>query len=462
MKALVAGAVSLFAAPGALAQDVADGAAQAAINTGDTAWILVATALVMVMTPAGLALFYGGLTQNKHVLNTIGMSYMAFCTGSLTWVLIGYSLAFSEGNAVIGGLDHLLLGGLGVNDVSGTIPTLLFAMFQGTFAAITVAIVSGSIIERVRFSTWGLFTVLWVILVYAPVAHWVWGGGFLSNSGEMDFAGGTVVHINAGVAGLVLSYLVGKRRQHSLEEVRKPSSIKFMILGSALLWFGWFGFNGGSQLAADGIAANAMLVTNISACAGALVWLSIEWFIVKKPTLIGMASGAVSGLVGITPASGFVDAPGALAIGVISGLVGYWGVVHLKSMMNHDDTLDAFGIHGLVGIAGALATGIFANPAINGGAGLLYGNPIQLWIQLKAVLITIGYSAAATFVVWKVCTLFTGGGRVDEELELEGMDIGYHGEHHIVLEETNIVPRGETNGSRLRESNGKVEEPQPA
>ncbi len=426
--------LSVFGAISAVAQE-----AEATINSGDTAWLLIATALVMLMTPAGLALFYGGLTQNKHVLNTIGMSYMAFCTGTIVWIVVGYSLAFGEGNAFIGDFSAIFLNGIGVNDVSGSIPTLLFVAFQGTFAAIAVAIVSGSIIERVRFSTWGIFSVLWVIAVYAPIAHWVWGGGFLSESGEMDFAGGTVIHINAGVAGLVLSYIVGKRMEHSLEEVRKPSSIKFMILGSALLWFGWFGFNGGSQLAADGIAANALLVTNIAACAGALVWLTIEWFIVKKPTLIGMASGAVSGLVGITPASGFVDVSGALAIGIISGLVGYWGVVHLKSMIKHDDTLDAFGIHGLVGIAGALLTGVFANPEVNGGAGLLYGNPMQLWVQAKAVLITIAYSAVATFIVWKIASLITRGDRIDEDLELEGMDIGYHGEHHMVMEENQIV-----------------------
>jgi Amt family ammonium transporter len=426
--------LSVFGAISVYAQE-----AEATINAGDTAWLLIATALVMLMTPAGLALFYGGLTQNKHVLNTIGMSYMAFCTGTIIWVVIAYSLAFGEGNAFIGDFGNVLLKGIGVNDVSGTIPTLLFVVFQGTFAAIAVAIVSGSIIERVRFSTWGVFSALWVIIVYAPIAHWVWGGGFLSNSGEMDFAGGTVIHINAGVAGLVLSYLVGKRMNHSLEEVRKPSSIKFMILGSALLWFGWFGFNGGSQLAADGIAANALLVTNVAACAGALIWLTIEWFIVKKPTLIGMASGAVSGLVGITPASGFVDVSGALAIGIISGIVGYWGVVHLKSMVKHDDTLDAFGIHGLVGIAGAILTGVFANPEINGGAGLLYGNAIQVWVQTKAVLITIAYSAVATAIVWKACELITRGGRVEEELELEGMDIGFHGEHHMVVEESKIV-----------------------
>lgn len=425
--------ILLLGSSSAFAQEVAT------INSGDTAWMLIATALVMLMTPAGLALFYGGLTQNKHVLNTIGMSYMAFCTGTIVWVIAGYSLAFGEGNAWIGDFSHFLLADIGVNDVSGSIPSLLFVVFQGTFAAIAVAIVSGSVIERVRFSTWGVFSVIWVLAVYAPIAHWVWGGGFLSNSGEMDFAGGTVIHINAGVAGLVLSYLVGKRKGHSLEEVRKPSSIKFMVLGSALLWFGWFGFNGGSQLAADGIAANAILVTNIAATAGALIWLTIEWFIVKKPTLIGMASGAISGLVGITPASGFVDVSGALAIGIISGIVGYWGVVHLKSMVNHDDTLDAFGIHGLVGIAGALLTGIFANPAVNGGAGLLFGNPGQFWIQAKAVIITIIFSAIATAIVWKLSELITRGGRINEELELEGMDIGYHGEHHMVVEENKIL-----------------------
>ena len=412
----------------------------ASIDTGDTAWMLIATALVMLMTPAGLALFYGGLTENKHVLNTIGMSYVAFCTGTITWVVIGYTLAFSNGGAIIGNLDHLMLAGIGVTDVSGTIPTILFVVFQGTFAAIAVAIVSGSIIERVRFSTWSVFSVLWVILVYAPIAHWVWGGGFLSNSGELDFAGGTVIHINAGVAGLVLSYLVGKRRNH-MEEVRKPSSIKIMVLGSALLWFGWFGFNGGSQLAADGIAANALLVTNVAACAGALVWLMIEWFIVKKPTLIGMASGAISGLVGITPASGFVDVSGALVIGAVGGMVGYLGVVRLKSWVGHDDTLDAFGIHGLVGIAGAILTGVFANPAINGAAGLLYGNPMQVWVQTKAVLITILFSGVATFLVWKVSALITSGGRIPEELELEGMDIGYHGEHHVMLEDSKIYAK---------------------
>lgn len=406
----------------------------ASIDTGNTAWMLMATALVMLMTPAGLALFYGGLTQSKSVLNTVGMSYIAFIVASLVWVIIGYSLSFSEGNWFIGGFDNLMLKNIHINDlVSGAnIPQLLDVAFQGTFAAIAVAIVSGSIIERVRFSTWILFSVLWVIFVYAPVCHWVWGSEeFLA--GDLDFAGGTVIHINAGISGLVMALLVGRRL--NLHEERKPSSIKFMILGSALLWFGWFGFNGGSAYGANASAANAILVTNVAACTGGVIWLIIEWFIIKKPTLIGIASGAISGLVAITPAAGFVGIPGALIIGAVGGVVGYFGVVKLKEYFKHDDTLDAFGMHGLVGIVGALLTGVFANPNIDpSGVGLIYGNPDQFFIQLKSVAATIVYSSAGTFVIYKSVALVTRGGRITEEMELEGLDIGYHGEAHITIE----------------------------
>jgi len=400
------------------------------LDTGDTAWMLMATALVMLMTPAGLTLFYGGLTQRKSVLNTIGMSYTAFCTASLVWVVVGYSIAFGGGDdPYFGSFEYLMLWNIGVNDLTGTIPTLLFVVFQGTFAAIAVALVSGAIIERVKYSTWFFFSILWVILVYAPVAHWVWSdAGFLLAHGELDFAGGTVIHINAGIAGLVLSFMLGKRNDHSRLSTR-PASIKLMILGSALLWFGWFGFNGGSQLGADGITANALLVTNVAAACGGLAWLLIEWTTVhKRPTLIGSASGVVSGLVGITPAAGFVDASGAIAIGVVSGAVGYYGVVKLKQILGYDDTLDVFGIHGLVGIWGAVATGIFANPDINGAAGLLYGNPGQVLTQLYGVGVTIFYSAIVTAILYKIATLFTQGGRVKEEIEKEGMDLAYHGE----------------------------------
>ncbi len=400
-----------------------------AINSGDTAWMLISSALVMLMTPAGLTLFYGGLTQRKSVLNTIGMSYTAFCTASVVWVVIGYSIAFSGDGAYFGNFDYLLLKGITITDVEGTIPTLLFVFFQGTFAAIAIALVSGSIIERVRYSTWFVFSILWVILVYSPVTHWVWGGGFLSQLGELDFAGGTVIHVNAGVAGLVLVYLLGNREGYKKTSVR-PASVKLMILGSALLWFGWFGFNGGSQLAADGIAANALLVTNVAAACGGLAWLLIEWFTTSsKPTLIGSASGVVSGLVGITPAAGYVDVSGALVIGLGSGLVGYFGVVKLKKWLGYDDTLDVFGIHGLVGAFGAIATGIFANPMINeGNVGLLYGNPGQVWIQVQSVLYVSLYSAIATFIIYKVISLIFGTGRVSEEVEKDGMDMAYHGE----------------------------------
>ena len=400
-----------------------------AINSGDTAWMLISSALVMLMTPAGLTLFYGGLTQRKSVLNTIGMSYTAFCTASVVWVVIGYSIAFSGDGAYFGNFDYLLLKGITITDVEGTIPTLLFVFFQGTFAAIAIALVSGSIIERVRYSTWFVFSILWVILVYSPVTHWVWGGGFLSQLGELDFAGGTVIHVNAGVAGLVLVYLLGNREGYKKTSVR-PASVKLMILGSALLWFGWFGFNGGSQLAADGIAANALLVTNVAAACGGLAWLLIEWFTTSsKPTLIGSASGVVSGLVGITPAAGYVDVSGALVIGLGSGLVGYFGVVKLKKWLGYDDTLDVFGIHGLVGAFGAIATGIFANPMVNeGNSGLLYGNPDQVWIQIQSVLIVSLYSAVATFIIYKVISLIFGTGRVSEEVEKDGMDMAYHGE----------------------------------
>jgi Amt family ammonium transporter len=390
--------------------------------------MLIATALVMLMTPAGLTLFYGGLTQRKSVLNTIGMSYTAFCTATVVWVVIGYSLAFGSGNGFIGGFDYFMLRNIKITDLSGTIPHLLFVMFQGTFAAIAVALVSGSIIERVKFSTWIIFSILWVALIYSPIAHMVWGGGILSNHGELDFAGGTVIHINAGISGLVLVYLLGNRTNHEKEE-HKPSSTKLMLLGSSLLWFGWFGFNGGSQLAADFVAANALLVTNVAAAMGGLAWLIIEWTSSdKKPTLLGSASGVVSGLVGITPASGYVDVTGALVIGLFSGAIGYFGVVKLKSMLGYDDTLDVFGIHGLVGIFGAIATGFLANPEINGEAGLLYGNPGQVWPQVVAVLATVAFSGIGSAILFWVTSLVTKGGRVTESLENQGMDVGYHGE----------------------------------
>ena len=398
-------------------------------SAADTSWVMVCTALVMLMTPAGLALFYGGLTSRKSVLNTIGMSFTAYCVATIAWIVAGYSIAFGDADSPFwGGLGKVFLLGVDINDLAGTIPEVIFVAFQGTFAAITVAIVSGAIIERTRFSTWLVFSFLWVLFCYAPIAHFVWGGGFLSTSGELDFAGGTVVHINSGIAGLTLAFLIGKRRG-VVDEKKLQFSIKFTMLGAALLWFGWFGFNAGSALGANTVAANAVLVTNVAAAVGGITWLLTEWACGKPRTLVGTSFGVVAGLVGITPASGFVDVSGAFAIGLASALVGYFAVMYIKEKLGYDDTLDAFGLHGVVGIVGALATGIFANPAItDGAAGLLYGNPGQVWVQLVAVLSVAIYSAIATATIFLVSRFITGGSRVSSELEERGMDIAYHHE----------------------------------
>jgi Amt family ammonium transporter len=406
-----------------------------AIDTGDTAWIIVATALVMVMTPAGLALFYGGMSRYKNLLNTYAMTFVAYALGSVVWVMWGYSLAFGPDIAgVVGGLDHAFLAGIGVNSVSGTIPTLVFVVFQMTFAAITVALVLGSVVDRMKFSSWIVFTVLWLTFIYSPIAHWVWGGGWMGSMGALDFAGGTVVHINAGVAGLVLSYVVGKRLGYGKTPMF-PSSVSLCALGAALLWFGWFGFNAGSELAADGIAASAFLVTNTSAAMGALGWMFAEWLINKKPTLLGIASGVVAGLVAITPAAGFVGLVSSLIIGGVAGVLGFFSVAILKSKIGYDDSLDAFGVHGMCGIWGALATGLFANPAINElGKGVFFGNPGQLVIQAVSIVGTIVFTAIGTLIVVYVTKAITGGLRVSEEDEILGLDNAIHGERAFEIE----------------------------
>lgn len=403
----------------------------AEFSAADTSFMMIATAMVMLMTPAGLALFYGGLTQRKSVINTVGMSYVAFCTAILAWMFFGYSFAFGEGNAIFGGFEHVALLSIGVDSLSGTIPTTLFVLFQGTFAAIAVAIVSGSIVERVRFSSWLVFSILWVLFCYAPIAHWVWGGGLLSGHGELDFAGGTVVHISSGVSGLTLAILLGRRNLSA--EAYQPYSVKLTMLGSALLWFGWFGFNAGSALAADKIAANAMLVTCVAASAGGLTWLCWDWFKRAPRSLLGAASGVVSGLVGITPAAGYVGFLGALLIGILAGVTGYGSVHYIKSKLGYDDALDAFGIHGAVGIVGSLATILLANPAINGEAGVLFGEIGRFWPQLVTVVSVIVYSAVATIILYYAASALTGGcARISKEQEQAGMDSAYHGEteHH--------------------------------
>jgi Amt family ammonium transporter len=424
----VAAILSLTPFTTALAADAAD--------TGDTAWIIVATALVMMMTPAGLALFYGGMSRYKNLLNTFAMTLVAYCLGSVIWVMWGYSLAFGPTHGgLVGGLDHLFMNGIGVDSVTGSIPTFVFALFQMTFACITVALVLGSIVDRMKFSAWLVFTVLWLTVIYAPIAHWVWGGGWMGGMGALDFAGGTVVHINAGVAGLVLSLVVGKRIGYG-KDAMFPSSITLTALGAALLWFGWFGFNAGSQLAADGVAGSAFLVTNTSAAVGALAWMFAEWSVSKKPTVLGLASGVVAGLVAITPAAGFVNMPASLVIGLGAGLLGYFSVAVLKQKIGYDDSLDAFGVHGMCGIWGALATGLFANPAVTAEkAGLFYGNPGQLWIQIVSILATIAYTAVGTLIVIYVTKFVAGGLRVERDSEIVGLDSAIHGERGFEIQE---------------------------
>jgi len=399
------------------------------LDVGNTAWVLTATALVMFMTPAGLALFYGGMSRSKNLLNTIAMSVMGYIVAAIVWVVAGYTLAFGTDIGGVIGFDSLFLSGIKVTDLwaTGSIPVLLFVAFQMTFAGITVALVSGAVIERLKFSTWILFAAIWILAVYAPIAHWVWGGGFLSKLGVLDFAGGTVVHINAGVAGLVIALMLGRRADYG--KAMFPSSVTLTVLGASMLWFGWFGFNAGSELGADGIAASAFLVTNTAAAIAALAWMTIEYITYKKFTLLGIASGIVAGLVAITPAAGFVDTAGALVIGAVAGIVAFYGVNGLKKALKYDDALDAFGIHGVAGIWGAIATGIFANPEVNElGTGLLYGNADQVVIQIEGVIVTIVYTAIATAIVFKIASILTGGARVSADAESQGLDEVEHGE----------------------------------
>jgi Amt family ammonium transporter len=398
------------------------------IDTGDTAWMIVATAFVMLMTLPGLALFYGGLAKQKDTLNTMAMSFVTYCIVSLLWVIYGFSFAFgTDILGIIGSTEKLLLSGVGINsinDLAKTIPEYIYVVYQLTFAAITVALASGAYIERMKFSAWVIFSILWMTFVYVPIAHWVWGGGFLAKLGALDFAGGTVVHINAGIAALIGALVLGKRREPSL----KPSNLTLVITGAGLLWFGWFGFNAGSALAANGLAGAAFINTNTATAMAAISWMSTEWIHTKKPTILGLASGAVAGLVAITPAAGFVNLTGAIIIGILAGIIPYFAVATIKPKLGYDDSLDAFGIHGVGGTLGAILTGIFADPAINeAGKGLLYGNPHQLITQLIAVVVTVLYSGTMTFIIFMLVKVFVGV-RVDTEHEITGLDESQHGE----------------------------------
>ncbi len=398
------------------------------IDTGDTAWMIVATALVMLMTLPGLALFYGGMAKGKNVLNTLAMSFATYAIVSILWVLYGYTFAFStDVSGIIGAADKLFLSGVGTNSISDaakTIPEFVFVAYQLTFAAITVALASGSYVERMKFSAWVLFSILWLTFTYLPIAHWVWGNGFLAQLGALDFAGGTVVHINAGVAGLVGAIMLGKRK----DPTYKPNNLPFVVIGAGLLWFGWFGFNAGSALAANGLAGAAFINTNTATAVATVAWMVTEWIHAKKPTVLGLASGAVAGLVAITPAAGFVNIVGAMVIGLAAGVIPYLAVAFLKPKLGYDDALDAFGVHAVGGMLGALLTGIFADPAINdAGKGLLYGNPGQFLIQLMAVGTTVVYTAVTTFVIFTIIKAIVGI-RVDIEEEVTGLDDTQHGE----------------------------------
>lgn len=407
------------------------------LNSGNTAWMIVATILVLLMTIPGIALFYGGLVRRKNMLSVIMQSLTIVIVVSLIWVIFGYSLVFGsgfQGNLFkygIGGFDKVMLKGITLDTLTtGGIPELIFVMFQCMFAIITPALILGAFAERVKFSGFLLFTVLWSILVYLPVAHWVWGGGFLMDMGAIDFAGGTVVHINAGVSAFIMALLVGRRKDYRPGKPFTPHNIPFVFIGTALLWLGWFGFNAGSGLAADGLAANAFLVTHISTCAAALTWMVIDWIVNKKPTTVGACTGAVAGLVAITPAAGSTDIPGALCIGAITSLVCFWMVAVVKPKFGYDDALDAFGVHGIGGIIGSILTGVFATRLVtgaDGAQGALYGDWHQLWIQIVATLISIVFSAVMTFILFKIVDAVCGI-RVEKRVEEEGLDIYEHGE----------------------------------
>jgi len=414
------------------------GAAYAAtapkIDTGDTAWMLTSTALVLMMTIPGLGLFYGGMVRKKNVLATLAQSFGATCLITVLWMIIGYSLAFTDGGShqqFLGGFSYAFLRPMGINSqasLAGTIPESVFMTFQMTFAIITPALIAGALADRMKFSAFMWFMGLWLIFVYCPIAHWVWGGGWLGSMGALDYAGGSVVHLNAGTAALVTCLVLGPRKGYGTENMA-PHNLVLSVIGAGLLWVGWFGFNAGSAVSAGVNAGMAMAATQIATAAAALAWMAAEWVIAKKPSVLGMISGAVAGLVAITPASGFVDPMGALFIGLAAGVVCYISAVHMKKLFGYDDSLDAWGVHGVGGALGAILTGVFANSAINaaGKGWLIDGNGHQMLIQLYDVLGTFVYCGIVTFIILKLIDLVIGL-RVSKEVEVEGLDINLHGE----------------------------------
>ncbi len=424
--------VLIMAVPAfARAEEAAGAAAGAAVDTGDMAFILISAALVMLMTP-GLALFYGGMSRTKHVLSTIMYSLIALGAVSVQWVMFGYSLSFGpDVGCLLGSLDWVGLRGVGLkpsDSYATTVPHQAFMVFQMMFAVITAALISGAVAERMRFSAFLAFNLFWTTFIYDPVAHWVWGGGWLAQIGALDFAGGTVVHILSGVSGLVACIVIGKRKGYGTEPMI-PHNLPMTVAGAALLWFGWFGFNAGSALMADGIAVSAFVVTHVATASALVSWITVEWIRHGKPTVLGAASGAVAGLVAITPASGFVDPIAAIIIGLVAGAVCCLAVSSLKRKLGYDDSLDAFGVHGIGGTWGALATGIFANPAVNElRAGLLYGNANQVVIQLISIVASWAVAALGTLAILKLIGLAISLRASDEEEEA-GLDISQHGEY---------------------------------
>ncbi|MGJ5203896.1 ammonium transporter [Bradyrhizobium sp. HKCCYLR20261] len=404
-------------------------AAPSTIEAADTAWMIVATALVLMMTIPGLALFYSGMVRKKNVLATMAQSLAAVMLISILWVAFGYSLAFVGDGAWIGTLDRAFLAGMGMDSVhpgAKTIPEALFMLYQMTFAIITVALVAGSVADRMRFSAYLVFGVAWFVFVYVPLAHWIWGGGFLAQAGVVDFAGGLVVHLSAGTGGLVAALVMGRRQGYGSENL-SPFDLSLAVVGTGLLWVGWFGFNGGSALGANAHAVMAILTTHLAACAGAITWGALEWSTRRKPSVLGMISGAVAGLGTITPASGYVAPWHGLVIGALAGIICYWACTSLKHRFNYDDSLDVFGVHGIGGLTGTVLAGVFATAAIGGTAGLIEGNPKQLLSQLYGVAVTLVWSGGVTWGLLKLVSAFVPL-RVSREQELEGLDISQHGE----------------------------------
>jgi len=430
-----AAASNTTAAPAAAAPAAAAPAATPApkIDTGDTAWMLTSSVLVLMMTIPGLALFYAGMVRKKNILATLAQSFGATCVITVLWMVVGYSLAFTGSGKFIGDFKYIMLAPMGLNAVSSlapTIPESVYMMFQMTFAIITPALIAGALADRMKYSAFLIFMAAWLLLVYCPIAHWVWGGGWLGAAGALDYAGGTVVHLNAGTAGLVAALMLGKRKGLGTENFA-PANLAYSVIGASLLWVGWFGFNAGSAVTSNVNAGMAMAATQIATAAASLAWMFAEWIIAKKPSVLGMVSGAVAGLVAITPASGFVNATGALWIGLAAGIVCYISAVHLKKVFGYDDALDCWGVHGVGGALGAILTGVFALKEINPGSapkgGLLEGNAHQMILQFEDVGATFVYCAIVTFLILAVLK-YTIGIRVSEEVEIEGLDINLHGE----------------------------------